>query len=69
MRIEGYDIHPLTPDRWEDFEALLGKGGLGGCWYMYWIAKCSADWGEGQKGGSSAKKTRIGFVRSSRKNR
>ena len=30
-------IVPLTPDRWADFEALMGpKGGAGGCWCMLW---------------------------------
>ncbi len=30
-------IHPLTPDRWSDFETLFGpRGGTGGCWCMYW---------------------------------
>lgn len=54
MNYDGYDIHPLTPKRWDDFEAVLGKGGLGGCWCMYWMVKRSADWGDGQKGGSKA---------------
>jgi GNAT superfamily N-acetyltransferase len=28
---------PLTPERWADFEALMGpKGGTGGCWCMLW---------------------------------
>ena len=28
---------PLTPERWADFEALMGpKGGSGGCWCMLW---------------------------------
>jgi len=28
---------PLTPERWGDFEALMGpKGGTGGCWCMLW---------------------------------
>lgn len=28
-------IHPLTPDRWDDFEALFGeRGACGGCWCM-----------------------------------
>jgi GNAT superfamily N-acetyltransferase len=28
---------PLTPDRWADFEAVMGpKGGAGGCWCMLW---------------------------------
>ena len=29
-------FHPLTPDRWHDFEALFGpKGAYGGCWCMW----------------------------------
>lgn len=31
------EIHPLTPDRWQDFETLFGThGAYGGCWCMYW---------------------------------
>ena len=30
-------IAPLTPERWPDFETLMGpKGGCGGCWCMLW---------------------------------
>ena len=30
-------FHPLTPDRWLDFEKLFGpRGACGGCWCMYW---------------------------------
>jgi GNAT superfamily N-acetyltransferase len=30
-------IHPLTPDRWDDFEALFGKNGAcAGCWCTWW---------------------------------
>lgn len=30
-------FHPLTADRWADFEGLLGaRGGCGGCWCMTW---------------------------------
>jgi GNAT superfamily N-acetyltransferase len=30
-------IHPLTPSRWKDFEALFGKNGAcAGCWCMWW---------------------------------
>jgi GNAT superfamily N-acetyltransferase len=30
-------IHPLTPARWGDLEALFGpRGACGGCWCMYW---------------------------------
>jgi hypothetical protein len=28
-------VHPLTPDRWDDFERLFGpRGACGGCWCM-----------------------------------
>jgi len=31
------DFHPLTPERWNDFETLFGpKGAYGGCWCMWW---------------------------------
>ncbi|MDH3262245.1 MAG: GNAT family N-acetyltransferase [Acidimicrobiia bacterium] len=30
------EIHPLTPDRWDDLEALFGpRGAYGGCWCMW----------------------------------
>ena len=30
-------FHPLTPDRWNDFEELFGeRGACGGCWCMVW---------------------------------
>jgi GNAT superfamily N-acetyltransferase len=30
-------IHPLTPERWPDLEALFGpRGACAGCWCMYW---------------------------------
>jgi GNAT superfamily N-acetyltransferase len=29
-------FHPLTPDRWQDFETLFGeRGACGGCWCMW----------------------------------
>ena len=32
-----FEIHPLTADRWEDFETLFGpRGACAGCWCMYW---------------------------------
>ena len=42
-------IVPLTPDRWADFEALMGpKGGAGGCWCMLWrLAKREYEAGTG----------------------
>ena len=29
-------FHPLTSDRWRDFETLFGPKGCGGCWCMWW---------------------------------
>jgi GNAT superfamily N-acetyltransferase len=30
-------FHPLTPERWTDFEKLFGpRGACAGCWCMYW---------------------------------
>jgi len=32
-----FEIHPLTPERWDDFEQLFGaRGACGGCWCMWW---------------------------------
>jgi len=37
-----FEFHPLTPDRWIDFEELFGvKGACGGCWCMWWRIKRS----------------------------
>lgn len=31
------EVHPVTPARWADLEALFGpRGAVGGCWCMYW---------------------------------
>ena len=54
MNIDGYAVEPLTPDRFDDFETVLGKGGIGGCWCMYWILPTSKKWSEDAKGGSKA---------------
>ena len=36
------EYHPLTPERWKDFESLFGeRGACGGCWCMYWRLKRS----------------------------
>jgi GNAT superfamily N-acetyltransferase len=47
------EIHPATPGRWADFEALFGpKGAVGGCWCAYWRASAKAvkaGKGEGNK--------------------
>jgi GNAT superfamily N-acetyltransferase len=35
-----FECHPLTPDRWADFEELFGeRGACGGCWCMLWRLK------------------------------
>lgn len=37
------EIHPLTPDRQADFEALMGpRGGAEGCWCMLWRLPAAA---------------------------
>lgn len=54
MIVDNYTIEPLTSDRIDDFIAVLGKGGISGCWCMYWTAPTTAAWGEGARGGSSA---------------
>lgn len=36
-RIAKLAFHPLTRDRWKDFEELFGpRGACGGCWCMWW---------------------------------
>ncbi len=46
-------VHPLTPDRWQDFEALFGaRGGCGGCWCMtprLTLAEYERNKGEGNR--------------------
>ncbi len=40
-----FAIHPLTPDRWPDLEALFGptRGAISGCWCM-WFRLGRAEW-------------------------
>jgi GNAT superfamily N-acetyltransferase len=34
--MKSFEVHPLTPDRFRDFETLFGvKGACGGCWCMF----------------------------------
>ena len=50
------EIHPLTPDRWPDLEALFGPSGAwGGCWCMWFRMRSS----EMQK--STSAKNRAGL--------
>ncbi len=38
----GLEFHPLTVQRWSDFEELFGpRGACGGCWCMWWRLKRS----------------------------
>ncbi len=37
------ETHPLTPDRWAEFEMLMGlRGGAEGCWCMLWRQSAAA---------------------------
>lgn len=46
------EFHPLTIDRWSDFEELFGKNGAyGGCWCMWWRLK-RREFEEGQGDGN-----------------
>lgn len=49
--ISELDIHPLTPARWNDLEALFGRSGAsGGCWCMWWrVPNKEYDRGAGNK--------------------
>lgn len=44
-------VHPLTAERWEDFELLFGpNGATSGCWCMWWritAAEFAAEAGDG----------------------
>ncbi len=53
-----WTFHPLTADRWSDFEALFGeKGACGGCWCMHWRLRGKAfDEGKGTKNKQAMKK-------------
>lgn len=37
-RMRGLEIHPVTPDRWDDLERLFGpSGAYWNCWCTWWI--------------------------------
>lgn len=50
---EDVDIHPATPDRWDDVERVFdGKGDPGKCWCAYWYLPNKdfrAGWGAGNR--------------------
>ena len=43
-------FHPLTKERWPDFEKLFGKrGACGGCWCMWWrLTRSEFERGKGE---------------------
>ena len=51
--LDKIDIHPATPDRWQDLEEVFaGKGDPGKCWCAYWYCPAKdykANWGEANK--------------------
>jgi len=58
MIIDGFEIEPLTSGRFDDFVHVLGAGGVGGCWCMYWTCPSSATFMAAAKGGSTAENKR-----------
>ena len=51
------EFHPLTPDRWSDFEQLFGpRGAYGGCWCMWWRTSRSQFEKQGNEGNRQAMK-------------
>jgi len=44
MAAPALQVHPLTPERWADFERLFGpRGACAGCWCMWWRLP-AAEW-------------------------
>jgi GNAT superfamily N-acetyltransferase len=38
IQVESWEIHPLTPERWGDFETLFGpNGACAGCWCAWFL--------------------------------
>jgi GNAT superfamily N-acetyltransferase len=54
MEIDGFTIEPLSAERFDDLVAVLGEGGIGGCWCMYWTTPTTQEWRDNAKGGSTA---------------
>jgi len=47
-------VHPATPDRWPDLEALFGRNGAcGGCWCQFW-KQSNAEYRAGKGGPNHA---------------
>ena len=45
-----FEIHPVTPERWNDLESLFGpRGACAGCWCMFWrLPRGEFDRGKGE---------------------
>lgn len=54
------EFHPLTTERWADFEALFGeRGAFGGCWCMWWRTTRSQFEKQGNEGNRQAMKALV----------
>ena len=50
-----YNVQPLSPERWDDFEKLFGpSGGYSGCWCMWWRLSGKAFSANGNAGNRAA---------------
>ncbi|WP_166347462.1 GNAT family N-acetyltransferase [Phytoactinopolyspora limicola] len=59
MSTAGLTIRPLTPDTWNDFEAVMGtNGGARGCWCMHWRLSMQ-EWMAGKGNGNKAAMRRL----------
>lgn len=51
-KVSGIAFHPLTPERWADFEKLFGpRGACAGCWCM-WFRRRHADFEKNKGAGN-----------------
>lgn len=60
-RGRGLDVHPVTPDRWNDLAALFGpKGACAGCWCMFFRHTGREHWALGNEGNRRAMRNIVG---------
>jgi len=58
--IQKLEFHPLTRERWSDFEKLFGpRGACGGCWCMWYRLKRSEFEKQKGEGNKKAMKTLV----------
>lgn len=51
IEVEKWEFHPLTPERWDDFEQLFGpNGACAGCWCA-WFLMTNKEFKESRKEG------------------